>query len=123
MRYQSGKVWLLVIGIALTPACSSEKKESAPAAARELSQKEKLGKLMVNDRNLSTPPGQACADCHAPETGFSNPNSSFPVSQGVHKDRFGNLGLAEQEIGDIAAFLHTLTDNYLVIGKDRLRKN
>jgi cytochrome c peroxidase len=90
MRYQRSKVWLLVIGIALTPACASKKKESAPAAARELSQKEKLGKLLFNDRNLSTPPGQACADCHAPETGFSNPNSSLPVSQGVHKDRFGN---------------------------------
>ncbi len=42
------------------------------------------------DKNLSTPIGQACADCHSPETGFANPNTDYPVSQGIHNDRFGN---------------------------------
>ncbi|MHC4207739.1 MAG: cytochrome-c peroxidase [Planctomycetota bacterium] len=55
-----------------------------------LTQKEVLGKKLFFDKNLSTPVGQACADCHAPETGFANPNADYPVSQGVHKDRFGN---------------------------------
>ena len=49
-----------------------------------------LGKKLFIDRNLSTPPGQACMDCHAPGTGFANPNPDFPDSQGVLKDRFGN---------------------------------
>ena len=49
-----------------------------------------LGKKLFNDRNLSTPPGQGCVDCHAPQTGFANPNPDYPVSQGVLKDRFGN---------------------------------
>jgi len=42
------------------------------------------------DENLSTPPGQACAGCHSPETGFANPDQTLPVSRGVHEDRFGN---------------------------------
>ncbi len=49
-----------------------------------------LGKKLFNDRNLSTPPGQGCVDCHAPQTGFANPNPDYPDSQGVLKDRFGN---------------------------------
>jgi cytochrome c peroxidase len=57
---------------------------------RALTKKESLGKKLFFDKNLSTPIGQSCADCHAPETGFANPNPDYPVSQGVHKDRFGN---------------------------------
>ncbi|MHC4557803.1 MAG: cytochrome-c peroxidase [Planctomycetota bacterium] len=55
-----------------------------------LTQKQALGKKLFFDTNLSTPVGQACADCHSPESGFGNPNAEYPVSQGVHKDRFGN---------------------------------
>jgi cytochrome c peroxidase len=44
---------------------------------------------LFHDRNLSTPPGQACVDCHSPEAGFGDVNPNLPVSQGVHKDRFG----------------------------------
>ncbi|MFC1782312.1 cytochrome-c peroxidase [Planctomycetota bacterium] len=49
-----------------------------------------LGKKLFNDRNLSTPPGQGCVDCHSPQSGFANPNPDYPDSQGVLKDRFGN---------------------------------
>ena len=59
-------------------------------AERPLTQKQSLGKKLFFDENLSTPVGQACATCHASETGFANPNADYPVSQGVHKDRFGN---------------------------------
>ncbi|MFC1650490.1 cytochrome-c peroxidase, partial [Candidatus Latescibacterota bacterium] len=53
-------------------------------------QKQELGKKLFFDKNLSTPLGQSCADCHSPETGFSNPDQTLPVSRGVHSDRFGN---------------------------------
>ena len=56
----------------------------------ELTPKQLLGKKLFIDRNLSTPVGQGCVDCHAPGTGFANPNSDYPDSQGVLKDRFGN---------------------------------
>lgn len=59
-------------------------------AEQALTQKQALGKQLFLDKNLSTPTGQACADCHSPEAGFGNPNADYPVSQVVHKDRFGN---------------------------------
>jgi len=62
----------------------------ASMTGRMLTQKQKLGKKLFFDKNLSTPTGQACADCHSPKTGFGNPNTNYPVSQGVYKDRFGN---------------------------------
>jgi cytochrome c peroxidase len=62
----------------------------ASMAEQALTQKQALGKKLFFDKNLSTPVGQACADCHSPEAGFGNPNPDYPVSQGVHKDRFGN---------------------------------
>jgi len=34
------------------------------------------------------------------------------VSENVNKDELGDLGLSEQEVDDIVAFLHTLTDGY-----------
>ena len=37
----------------------------------ELTPLEELGKSLYFDENLSNPPGQACAACHAPETGFT----------------------------------------------------
>ena len=58
--------------------------------SRNLTQKQELGKKLFFDKNLSTPVGQSCADCHTPEKGFADPNPDIPVSQGVHKDRFGN---------------------------------
>jgi len=36
---------------------------------------EQLGKFMVFDTTLSNPPGQSCAACHTPETGFVGPSS------------------------------------------------
>ena len=56
----------------------------------ELTPRQLLGKKLFNDRNLSEPAGQGCVDCHAPGSGFANPNPEYPDSQGVHKDRFGN---------------------------------
>jgi cytochrome c peroxidase len=48
-----------------------------------------LGKLIFNDSNLSNPIGQACASCHSPETGFSDPMHNI-VSEGAVHNAFGN---------------------------------
>ena len=55
-----------------------------------LSAKERLGKLLFFETSLSTPPGQACSTCHAPERGFTNPDAELPVSKGVRPGRYGN---------------------------------
>lgn len=60
-----------------------------PAAEVRLTPKQQVGKAIFFDANLSTPPGQACAECHSPNQGFSNPEINLPVSRGVHRDRFG----------------------------------
>jgi len=60
-----------------------------PATEVRLTPKQRLGKAIFFDANLSTPPGQACAECHSPNQGFSNPDINLPVSRGVHRDRFG----------------------------------
>ncbi len=60
----------------------------------ELTTMEKLGKALFFDTNLSTPKGQACAVCHAPEAGWTGPdpkiNAHGAVYEGAKKNRFGN---------------------------------
>lgn len=55
---------------------------------------EQLGESLFFDPNLSTPPGQSCAACHAPEVGFTGPsgftNSGGAVYPGAVHVRFGN---------------------------------
>jgi len=55
---------------------------------------EELGKNLFFDSNLSTPPGQPCAACHAPSVGFTGPlseiNAGGSVYPGAIPSRFGN---------------------------------
>jgi len=55
--------------------------------------KEQLGELLFFETNLSTPAGQSCGSCHAPEAGFTFPNSKnnqqYGVATGAITTRFG----------------------------------
>lgn len=55
---------------------------------------EQLGKKLFFDASLSTPEGMACAECHAPEAGWSGPDSEInktkAVYPGILEPRFGN---------------------------------
>ncbi len=63
---------------------------AAPALATGTAAKVALGALLAGDRSLSAPDGQACADCHFPKAGYSDPDADLPVSQGVDpKDHGG----------------------------------
>lgn len=66
----------------------------APATANGLTELEQLGKDLFFDNNLSTPPGQSCAACHAPTTAFAGPiseiNAHGAVYPGAVFNRFGN---------------------------------
>jgi cytochrome c peroxidase len=46
--------------------------------------------LLFFEKSLSTPEGQACSDCHAPEVAFADPETELPVSRGAHSDRYGS---------------------------------
>ncbi|MDH3638680.1 MAG: cytochrome C [Gammaproteobacteria bacterium] len=67
---------------------------SLPVAARELNPIELLGKQIFFDQDLSDPPGQACASCHALEAGWSGPDSDINAKGAVYggavHGRFGN---------------------------------
>jgi len=53
-----------------------------------------LGEKLFFDKNLSSPPGVACATCHTPSAGWTNSNSEdnllHGVSSGAVRGRFGN---------------------------------
>ena len=55
-----------------------------------LTQKELLGKMLFFDESLSTPPGQSCSSCHAPEVAFADPELDLPVSRGSRSGVYGN---------------------------------
>jgi len=55
--------------------------------ANNVSPTEALGKQLFFDPLLSDPPGQSCASCHAPQSGFADPRQTA-VSEGVHHGRF-----------------------------------
>jgi cytochrome c peroxidase len=52
--------------------------------------KEQLGRLVFEDPELSSPVGQACADCHAAKAAFRDPDSARTTSMGVMPGRFGS---------------------------------
>lgn len=53
-----------------------------------------FGEKLFFDTNLSTPPGQSCATCHAPEAGWTGPdgliNATIASYEGAVKGRFNN---------------------------------
>jgi cytochrome c peroxidase len=55
---------------------------------------EQLGKRLFFDTSLSTPPGQSCAACHDPKTGFTGPDASLNAAGSVYPgavpERFSN---------------------------------
>ena len=57
---------------------------------RFLAPKEKLGKQIFFDTNLSQPAGQACASCHTENVAFTEPDKAKPTSEGMILGLFGN---------------------------------
>ncbi len=56
-------------------ACGVMLLVGAASSAEQLSPLEALGKALFFDPNLSRPAGQSCASCHAPEAGWTSPDS------------------------------------------------
>jgi cytochrome c peroxidase len=80
------------------------------AVAGELEPIEELGKALFFDTDLSTPPGMSCAVCHAPETGFTGPDSDInaveAVYPGVIHTRAGNRKPPTAAYGGESPLLH-----------------
>ncbi|MGM0655132.1 MAG: cytochrome-c peroxidase, partial [Thermodesulfobacteriota bacterium] len=52
--------------------------------AQELSLIEQVGKALFFDENLSVNGKMSCASCHAPETGFTGPDSFINEGQAIY---------------------------------------
>jgi len=67
---------------------------AAIGSAAALTNNEKLGKEIFSDKKLSINKNQACAACHAPQVGFTGPDSLINVMGSVYEGsvagRFGN---------------------------------
>lgn len=97
----------LVVMTAFSPVNGPKAESpSKPVPPSGLTARQELGKAIFFDKNLSTPPGQACVDCHHPDHGFSNAENDLPVSRGVHRDRFGNRNDLPAAYGGFAPPLH-----------------
>jgi len=79
------RIWMCAVVLLLVAAIGS---------AATLTDKEKLGKEIFFDKQLSINKNQACAACHAPEVGFTGPDSIINVMGSVYEGsvagRFGN---------------------------------
>ncbi|MEE4236864.1 MAG: cytochrome-c peroxidase [Anderseniella sp.] len=60
------------------------------ALARHMSPKDRLGRMLFNDPQLSEPAGQSCASCHDANFAATDPDQSTPTSQGVNPRLFGS---------------------------------
>jgi cytochrome c peroxidase len=74
-------------------SCTKEKKETIPDSSLASATREKpvnsgdlslLGKEIFFD-NISVPNRQSCASCHAPEYGFTGPNSGENLVSGIYR--------------------------------------
>jgi cytochrome c peroxidase len=66
---------------------------TAGAQAQALSPEEQLGKSIFFDQNLSIDQNQACAACHAPEAGWTGPESDTNAGGAVYEGSiFGRFG-------------------------------
>ncbi|WP_255336352.1 cytochrome-c peroxidase [Methanosarcina sp. KYL-1] len=79
------RLWMFLLVLLLTVLVGS--------ASAELTDKEKLGKNIFFDK-ISDPDSMSCADCHAPQVGFTGPiagiNLKGSVYRGAVPQRFGN---------------------------------
>lgn len=67
-----------------TLACAVACAAVSLTSAADLTPIEQLGKNLLFDSNLSVPPGQSCAACHAPETGFTGPDSAINAGPAIY---------------------------------------
>jgi len=90
------------------------------AAAGPSTPIEELGKHLFFDPNLSTPPGQACAACHAPEAGWTGPDSTINAGPAVYPGavhtRAGNRKPPASAYGGDSPVLYFDEDEELWIG-------
>jgi cytochrome c peroxidase len=86
---------ILIAGCLLATATASSSpraivtQANPRTAVAAKSEEADLGRRLFFDPALSSPAGQACADCHAPHVAFRDPESDQTTSAGVLDNHFG----------------------------------
>jgi len=85
----------LLLAVCILSGCADSQRDDSKGKSTvpidpDFNTKERLGKLLFFEESLSTPPGQACSTCHAPEVAFADPEYELPVSRGALPGRYGN---------------------------------
>lgn len=80
------KYFLISLIAAIILSSCTDDSEYVPVISNKIA----IGKLIFFDKNLSNPIGQACASCHAPETGFSDPLHR-DISEGAVAGTFSDI--------------------------------
>ena len=92
---------------------------TATADAHGLSPKEQLGKSIFFDNNLSINGNLACADCHAPNAGWTGPdsliNAQGAVYEGSISGRFGNRKPPSSAYATLSPILHYTLNNHAAL--------
>jgi cytochrome c peroxidase len=99
IRFSPFAISIILLAASVLGACNGSGRSSSEDESAEpspvtvdagLTAKERLGKLLFFDTSLSTPPGQACSDCHDPAVAFTDADKELPVSGGARPGRYGN---------------------------------
>lgn len=93
---------------------------TAVANADSLQDIEQLGKAIFFDHRLSSPPGQACVSCHAPDAGWTSNRADIHAGGAVHPgaviDRFSNRKPPSVAYATLSPNLHYDEKEGLFIG-------
>lgn len=93
---------------------------AAPAAAQDLTTPEALGEALFFDTNLSANRTQACATCHSPDFGFSDPRMADPGGAASLGDDGVSLGGRNAPSASYASFtppFHVRADGVAIGGQ------
>jgi cytochrome c peroxidase len=78
-----------LLALALLPVIPISARRARAAGTPTAAEQIALGREIFNDRNLSEPPGTACASCHDPATAYSSQNGSRNgLPRGSRRDHF-----------------------------------
>ena len=86
------------------------------ALARHMSPKDRLGRMLFNDTQLSEPAGQSCASCHDANFAATDPDQWTPTSQGVDPKLFGNRNTPTAMYAAFSPAFHSDQDEGLYKG-------
>ena len=105
---------LFILILSVATACATGAQET------KLNPIEELGKQIFFDKNLSEPPGQACASCHEPAAGWVGENSEINAHAAVYPGalvtRSGNRKPPSAAYATQSPILHYDTSDQLFIG-------